>query len=765
MKRRVRIYKAGGEHTADLTKAQEGMQMGPDGQKAPVPAAEDIMTYMMQLISNGSSLDDATKAIVNQGVPVDQATMIANQIDAYIQQQADANLAQETGNEDDQEKLALEQQAQEQAAAEEEARSARMQSMYAQDDSDYTGSMEDDSDIYMKLGGVKNKKDYVKHYMSLTKKQMGGGTGEDKPDLQTDIPVDGRTEHLQKFLGAVKTTAQDAVLRKQAEEAYNQQMSFAQNGGMYPTQDVDPENPMHHLGLYSQGLNQVFDNDMLTQAQMGGFTDPESGLYKFFAGGEDPSIPELNQNTIDYTNSKDTTDSYFQYGGYNRYPRIYPRAYGAGRAIQYAGSWDKQKGSPYMTGTNNPYMGQIGPNSTITSIDVKKSGLLGRPKQYTINYSVPGQSGITANKPQSYKGSDGQMHFMNPETPLQQIPGSQDTGAESRLKGMYRRITEKGFSVPEEFTSTGSYDKNDEKYKKIYGHYPGEGQTVYSNTKGLPKGANYTLPEGFGLNPTTTFDYADMMNYMQTNEPLQPDPNEKLKKLYPYLQGLSHLQMGGDLPQAQKLGEFNYSGNDIPFGYFKDPTTGLIKNLAGDIYKPTTNIQGSADKLMDTNSLTSQGNGLTTDKSMSFDPSGEQYRNDGLLSDSEKQQQSSQNVSVDVKRKKMWDVNGPLLNEKINRVGNFGAGILENIGALDANKELYNSFDADRLYAVNQDRDRGTYDTNSGLFRPDEMGFKGVASLGGYMQEGGDYQEDDDTYMSEEEIRQFLADGGDLEFI
>jgi hypothetical protein len=790
--------------------------------------------------------------------------------------------------------------------------------------------------------------------------------------------------------------------------------------------------------------------------QMGGFTDPNSGLYKFFAGGEDPSIPQLSQDDIDYMHSKNTTDPYFAYGGYfqdggdnapvdildakgnvvrrgtqaeaeraglnhrlveeedtqttnedaatetntqkgnstnpylqqynnryNQYPAMFPRAYGAGRAIQRAGSWDKQKGSPYMTGTNNPYMGQLGPGSAISSIDVKRSGMFGAPKKYTINYSVPGQPGINANKTQSYRGSDGQMHFMNNANANQQAPGTAD-GRESRLKSMYRRMTEKGFSTPEESGSTGLHDKNDEKYKKIYGHYPGEqadgrpelpeigklatkpleeatplnnqvirtqadlNPEMYSDLAKLPtrdqgmldlpemqnervaqtfpsanpQQAQEEAPESFspvvntagprvGMEDYTGFgDYQDpvmpeadavrdalqiegnpynfgmdtapteeeMASYLQNNltpgqaqfeyptfphfnnsgqditmpkevyntrptrksynaNPVNTSPSrntnpintntppkkqnkevegqafnqlldmrnqasgddpatfrksaqkidatgkrmfrnmsssqkldylKKLKKLdlNQYNSYLTLLQEGGNLPKAQKLGEFNYSGNDIPFGYFKDPSTGLIKNLAGDIYKPTTNIKGSADKLMDTNPLTSQGNGLTTDKSMGFDASGEQYRNDGLLSDAEKQAQASQNVSVDVKRKNMWDVNGPLLNDKINRGVNFASGILEKLSAGKANKDMYDRYNADELYAVNQDKDRGTYDTNSGLFRPDEMGFTGVAALGGYMQEGGGYYEEGgDTYMSEEEIQQFLADGGELEFI
>lgn len=54
----------------------------------------------------------------------------------------------------------------------------------------------------------------------------------------------------------------------------------------------------------------------------------------------------------------------------------------------------------------------------------------------------------------------------------------------------------------------------------------------------------------------------------------------------------------------------------------------------------------------------------------------------------------------------------------------------------------------------------GTWDVNSGLFRPDETGFQGVVQKGGSI-----YQEGGETYMSEEQIRDFIANGGEIEFI
>jgi len=73
-------------------------------------------------------------------------------------------------------------------------------------------------------------------------------------------------------------------------------------------------------------------------------------------------------------------------------------------------------------------------------------------------------------------------------------------------------------------------------------------------------------------------------------------------------------------------------------------------------------------------------------------------------------------------------------------------------------------YDASNLYAQTDERDRGTYG-QEGDFKPNETGFKGVVQYGGYMEEGGSYEEGGDTWMSEEQIQQFLAEGGELEFV
>ena len=80
---------------------------------------------------------------------------------------------------------------------------------------------------------------------------------------------------------------------------------------------------------------------------------------------------------------------------------------------------------------------------------------------------------------------------------------------------------------------------------------------------------------------------------------------------------------------------------------------------------------------------------------------------------------------------------------------------------------FYDNFSADNLYASDPSRDRGDY-AESGLYRPDEQGQvwnSRSAQYGGYIGEDPDYVEGDETYMTEEEIRQYMAQGGQIEFI
>jgi hypothetical protein len=124
------------------------------------------------------------------------------------------------------------------------------------------------------------------------------------------------------------------------------------------------------------------------------------------------------------------------------------------------------------------------------------------------------------------------------------------------------------------------------------------------------------------------------------------------------------------------------------------------------------------------------------------------------------------------------------------RIQTFNAGvdiadsIRRGIETNKAQNEMYENFSSNNLYASDPSRDRGDYDTNSGLYRPDEQGQMWNSrskQFGGYIDEEEYYdpylEEDEEdeltyakggekiTYMSEDQIRAFMAAGGQVEFL
>jgi len=118
---------------------------------------------------------------------------------------------------------------------------------------------------------------------------------------------------------------------------------------------------------------------------------------------------------------------------------------------------------------------------------------------------------------------------------------------------------------------------------------------------------------------------------------------------------------------------------------------------------------------------------------------------------------------------------------------NTGVDMLDsasrNIDYQKSAAEMQENTSSNNLYANKTTMDYGDYDTNSGLFRPNEMGQKRdgrSAQYGGYIDEEeydlyADEDEEDElayakggekiTYMSEDQIRAFMAAGGQVEFL
>jgi hypothetical protein len=167
----------------------------------------------------------------------------------------------------------------------------------------------------------------------------------------------------------------------------------------------------------------------------------------------------------------------------------------------------------------------------------------------------------------------------------------------------------------------------------------------------------------------------------------------------------------------------------------------------------------SAESMMSNPFAGAGTNPLTGKEYMSFDPSGESYRNEGVLTQLDKDRMNKRMMSVDVKEKNMYNV------DPIAALNNINAGVGFGLSTIDAfrNRDIQNRLLADLPYMGQTSREtvnRGDYDTNSGLFKPDQMGTNLTRA-----KKGGSHKEGQVTYMSAKQVQDFIKKGGKVEFI
>jgi len=123
--------------------------------------------------------------------------------------------------------------------------------------------------------------------------------------------------------------------------------------------------------------------------------------------------------------------------------------------------------------------------------------------------------------------------------------------------------------------------------------------------------------------------------------------------------------------------------------------------------------------------------------------------------------------AVDFKNKDTYEVDAQGMLNSANAGARGILNFFEKRDQKKRNKNFYDRFTADNLYASDPSRDRGDYDTNTGLYRPNEQGQiwnSRSKQLGGFMQQGG-FAEGDVVDMTPEELEEFLANGGEVEII
>jgi hypothetical protein len=591
---------------------------------------------------------------------------------------------------------------------------------------------------------------------------MGGNT----PTPGSDDVLNGREAHVKGFLGAVTRTAQDARLKEEAENAFNSiygtpQVGAFQDGGIHQ-EEIDTESPYDHLAKDTAARRHIFSDNMYTQndvaamGQFGGNTG--QGLYKFIGGGDNESADEMYQDAdLDYNQyakhggalhkyqekgettedwkakydvlskdleaqkaKQDMIEKYMmqQYTGQQQPGRV------RNPIISRGQRYNQAVGNPYYTATGEKIPGLDFNKLKASSIHVDKSNIFGRPKEFTINYGNGyGSSSTTPEIKMPEERSNRFSNRANSNQPLASwmmntnIPGIRGIGSK-----LYKTTGYEGPDIPESENTTQKGKPNYLDPSKLKNHFDK-----------LLQVPNYR-------------EYDDVVpNSAINTQPITDADkiNEILKKINPDILNISPYAYGGDIsipelyraqvgvqtfdPNDNAISRYNVKGlNTTDYkGDTYDSTGKLIKKRDTDFSfgKDATNLDNPFD--IDKNYT----NPLTGEKPGVRMGSDGKYTNEGLLDDSDKNQPG---VSQKFKNKSEWNVDLPALGDATIAVGNMFENLADSVRTNRQQQQmLENTTAAETNYGINNQRDKGTYDPNSGLFRPDQMGFNGVVKYGG----------------------------------
>jgi hypothetical protein len=145
----------------------------------------------------------------------------------------------------------------------------------------------------------------------------------------------------------------------------------------------------------------------------------------------------------------------------------------------------------------------------------------------------------------------------------------------------------------------------------------------------------------------------------------------------------------------------------------------------------------------------------------------------GIQKDAAERDKQRNLVAVENKRKDIRSFDPEAMVNVTNAGIRAGTNLINNFSNRNAeNQLLRETTDVNNLYASQQPQFRGDwvdYGSQLGQYRFDQMGqdrssFSAYGQRGGYMQSGG-FTEGSEAYMTDEEIAEFIANGGEIEYL
>ena len=487
------------------------------------------------------------------------------------------------------------------------------------------------------------------------------------------------------------------------------------------------------------------------------------------------------KTTTTTSNKQNNPYANIGYNGFNAFGNLFPA-----NIASYQGSWGKVKKGPYnkATGAMMPGMG-FGPNSQVRSIDVTKSGMFGRPKKYTINY---GNQEMDPRKQNlitlpGKEASDGNGNAGQNTSAAGTFSNTKGLKAGSRakvaMKELFNRYNDQEEIPTGDVASTSNAPSSnqgsisDEEEVAKFQHQQRKNGKRWDEAKQAWVNAEQIrmdLKKPSLLGPSeslTRSKYEEAIKaqgskadqnrpignaaYEERNRRISPS-KEKLNKLYS--RDLMEQQYGGGLHRF-------VGGGDSPVTYTDNPALVGMSNV--DMISLNEGIPG-----LQQSSFWGDQASFNKETPVNTQKQPEQIKTDPTQISSDQAKKAYQatpgNFSVDVKNKNMYEVDPEAALATANAGIRGVTGMLDRFKNKKSEAKMYDNLTADNLYAADPSRDAGDYDVNTGLYRPNEQGAVHTSRSAQY---GGNanYSEGDVIDMTEEELEEFLANGGEVEYL
>lgn len=468
------------------------------------------------------------------------------------------------------------------------------------------------------------------------------------------------------------------------------------------------------------------------------------------------------------------------------------------------------QGSPYMLGSRMPYMDPLTGMKPVAR-HVSKRGILGRPKQWTDIYSVDAMGKLPNMDPSVFKylgnisktpngvlPTAGRSNTSGLTVPSKAaiIAGEAAMVRNARRLGRNPELLEVGPSATETVPDNSETEKFLQQRKQ-------QGYVLDENGNWIKIGT----PRMEIRKPQRESKLAgvDRINYEQSiresgsradqNRPIgNVAYEERNRRISPSKEKLNELY-SRDVMEEQKHGGIHRfipkanNGLTINNPNLPQPSPAnpdlAVGNQAGML---AMQPQQQAWSSLTPNVPQQQSNQPISLPTKSSKEVGQQ-----LMDSSKKKLEGEANmdskgnlVGIDYKRKRNFDGEAA--------VNLFNAGLRGVTGLLNRKDEkrreaqMYDNMTSDNLYAAQGTKHRGDWvdlGSQMGQFRFDQMGqdrsgFSSYGKYGGFMQDGGEmdympedefpdynpnYEEGDEVYMTDDDIQQFMANGGQIEYI